>query len=125
MPALSRSCQPCIDWNRRHRISHEYTANENHYGRLVSASGLVRHDASEQSVIDATCVVVDAQRQLGIDLSRDGELYRFAVHHPDTNGMIDYFIRPLDGVRSTVGCGDCQAFAVQKTTSFRAKPLVR
>tara|TARA_B100000809_G_scaffold72875_2_gene70603 strand:+ start:1559 stop:1873 length:315 start_codon:yes stop_codon:yes gene_type:complete len=80
---------------------------------------------SEQPVIDATSVVVDTQRQLGIDLPTDVELYRFDVNHPDTNGMIDYFIRPLDGVRSTVGCGDCQAFAAQKTTSFRAKPLVR
>ena len=125
MPALSRSCRPCIDRNRRHRISHEYTANQNHYGRFVSASGLARRDASEQSVIDATRVVVDAQRQLGIDLPTDGELYRFDVNHPDTNGMIDYFIRPLDGVRSRVGYGDYQAFAAQKTMSFRAKPLVR
>jgi len=79
MPALARSCRPCIDRNRRHRISHEYTANQNHYGRFVSASGLARRDASEQAVINA-------QRQLGIDLPTDGELYRFDVDHPDTNG---------------------------------------
>ena len=77
---------------------------------------------SEQSVIDATRVVVDTQRQLGIDLPTDGELYRFDVNHPDTNGMIDYFIRPLEGVRSEVGYGDWQAFAAQKSMSFRAKP---
>jgi methionine synthase II (cobalamin-independent) len=83
---------------------------------------LVRHDASEQSVIDATHVVVDAQRQLGIDLSIDGELYRFAVHHPDTNGMIDYFIRPLDGVGSKAGCGDQQAFAAQRRCHSAPNP---
>ncbi|MDP6450962.1 MAG: hypothetical protein QF773_09105 [Lentisphaeria bacterium] len=63
---------------------------------------MARRDASEQAVINATRVVVDAQRQLFIDLPTGGELYRFDVNHPDTNGMIDYFIRPLDGVRSTV-----------------------
>ena len=44
---------------------------------------------SEQAVIDATRVVFDLQRQAGIDLPTDGELYRFDVNHPDTNGMIE------------------------------------
>ena len=29
----------------------------------------------------------------GIDLPTDGELYRFDISHPDTNGMIDYFVK--------------------------------
>ena len=49
-------------------------------------------------MLDATRVVFDIQRQAGIDLPTDGELYRFDINHPDTNGMIDYFIRPLGGV---------------------------
>ena len=48
---------------------------------------------SEQALIDATRVVFDIQRQAGIDLPTDGELYRFDVNHPDTNGMIDYFVQ--------------------------------
>ena len=35
-------------------------------------------------------VVFDLQRQAGIDLPTDGELYRFDVNHPDTNGMIEH-----------------------------------
>ena len=58
---------------------------------------------SEQGVIDATRVVFDIQRQAGIDLPTDGELYRFDVNHPDTNGMIEYFIRPMANVSSVVG----------------------
>jgi 5-methyltetrahydropteroyltriglutamate--homocysteine methyltransferase len=77
---------------------------------------------SEQSVIDATRVVVDSQRQVGIDLPTDGELYRFDVNHPDTNGMIEYFIRPLDGVRTRVGRSDWKAFQEKQTMGFRAKP---
>lgn len=54
----------------------------------------------EQALLDATRVVFDPQRQAGIDLPTDGELYRFDV--PDTNGMIDYFVRKFGGVRSNV-----------------------
>ena len=54
---------------------------------------------SEQAVSDATRVVFDTQRQAGIDLPTDGELYRFDTNHPDTNGMIEYFVRPMGGTR--------------------------
>jgi 5-methyltetrahydropteroyltriglutamate--homocysteine methyltransferase len=77
---------------------------------------------SEQAVLDATRVVVDTQRQLGIDLPTDGELYRFDVNHPDTNGMIEYFIRPMDGIRSEVGRSDSKAFSEQSGMGFRSKP---
>ena len=77
---------------------------------------------TEQSLIDATRVVVDIQRQRGIDLPTDGELYRFDVNHPETNGMIDYFIRPLSGIRSEVGRQDWNEFRQMHTMSFRAKP---
>ena len=66
---------------------------------------------SEQARVDATRVVFDTQRQAGIDLPTDGELYRFDVNHPDTNGMIEYFIRPMAGIRSQVGRSDHEAFA--------------
>ena len=78
--------------------------------------------STEQALIDATRVVVDIQRQHGIDLPTDGELYRFDVNHPDTNGMIDYFIRPLSGVRSEVGRQEWSEFRQMQTMSFRAKP---
>src|SRR5260221_456725 len=58
---------------------------------------------SEQALLDATRVVFNVQRQAGIELPTDGELYRFDVNHPDTNGMIDYFVRRLGGIRSELG----------------------
>src|SRR6266571_3812715 len=54
---------------------------------------------SEQALLDATRVVFNLQRQAGIDLPTDGELYRFDVNHPDTNGMIEYLVHKLRGVR--------------------------
>lgn len=77
---------------------------------------------SEQAVEDATRVVIDLQRQAGIDLPTDGELYRFDVNHPDTNGMIDFFVRPLAGIRSAVGWSDWEAFGRQAGMGFRRKP---
>ncbi|MDD5199683.1 MAG: cobalamin-independent methionine synthase II family protein [Terrimicrobiaceae bacterium] len=77
---------------------------------------------SEQAVIDATRVIFQIQRDAGIDLPVDGELYRFDVNHPDTNGMIDYFIRPLAGIRASVGRSDGLAFSALTTMKFRAKP---
>jgi 5-methyltetrahydropteroyltriglutamate--homocysteine methyltransferase len=77
---------------------------------------------SEQARLDATRVVFDLQRQARIDLPTDGELYRFDVNHPDTNGMIEYFVRPMAGVRSRMGRGDYETFAGQAGMRFRRKP---
>src|SRR6185369_4125797 len=65
---------------------------------------------SEQAVIDATRVVIHTQEQAGIDLVCDGELYRFDVNHPETNGMIEYFVKPMSGVRSAVRFDELVAY---------------
>src|SRR5258708_5976981 len=76
---------------------------------------------SEQARLDATRVVFDTQRQARIDLPTGGELYRFDTNHPDTNGMIEYFIRPMAGIRSQVGRSDHECFARKGTMQFRRK----
>src|SRR5258707_7584929 len=77
---------------------------------------------SEQALLDATSVVFKVQELAGIDVVADGELYRFDVNHPDTNGMIDYFVRPLGGVRWQIGLADIDAFSRLSAMQFRAKP---
>ncbi len=77
---------------------------------------------SEQALLDATRVVFDLQRQAGIDLPTDGEFHRFDINHPDTNGMIDYFVRPLGGIRSEVGRQESAAFRAKPEMRFRGKP---
>ena len=76
---------------------------------------------TEQGRLDATRVVFHTQRQAGIDLPTDGELYRFDSNHPDTNGMIEYFTRSMAGIRSRVGRSDHEAFARKNAMSFRRK----
>jgi len=77
---------------------------------------------SEQAVIDATRVVIHTQEQAGIDLVCDGELYRFDVNHPETNGMIEYFVKPMAGVRSAVTFDELTAYRAQPATKFRTRP---
>ena len=77
---------------------------------------------SEQALVDATRVVFDTQRQAGIDLPTDGELYRFDINHPDTNGMIEYFVRPMGGTRAEFGRREVEEFAAKQSMGFRAKP---
>src|SRR5450432_4000120 len=77
---------------------------------------------SEQAVIDATRVVIDTQEQAGIDLVCDGELYRFDVNHPETNGMIEYFVRPMQGVRYALSFDEVTAYRSQPGMRFRTRP---
>lgn len=77
---------------------------------------------SEEARLDATRVVFGIQRQAGIDLPTDGELYRFDLNHPDTNGMIDYFIRRMSGIRSETGRTDWEACMHIEHLRFRRKP---
>jgi 5-methyltetrahydropteroyltriglutamate--homocysteine methyltransferase len=77
---------------------------------------------SEQSLVDATRVVFDIQRQAGINLPTDGELYRFDVNHPDTNGMIEYFVWRLGGISSRVGRPETAAFRAKAEMRFRSRP---
>jgi 5-methyltetrahydropteroyltriglutamate--homocysteine methyltransferase len=77
---------------------------------------------SEQALLDATRVVFGLQRQAGIDLPTDGELYRFDVNHPDTNGMIEYFVHKFGGVRPEVGRRDTAAFRAKADMRWRNKP---
>jgi 5-methyltetrahydropteroyltriglutamate--homocysteine methyltransferase len=82
----------------------------------------LRAHPSRQGLEDATRVVLAIQSQAGIDLLTDGELSRFDVNHPETNGMIEYFIRPLSGVRSEITRDDLRCFEAERHLSFRRRP---
>jgi len=77
---------------------------------------------SEQALVDATRVVIATQEQAGIDLVCDGELYRFDLNHPETNGMIEYFVRPLAGVRGEIGFAEWLDYAKASGMRFRTRP---
>src|SRR5574339_44199 len=57
---------------------------------------------STPNLRDAILVVLKTQELAGLDVISDGELSRFNVNHPETNGMIDYFIRPMSGIHTSL-----------------------
>jgi 5-methyltetrahydropteroyltriglutamate--homocysteine methyltransferase len=71
---------------------------------------------------DALLVVLKTQELAGLDVISDGELSRFDVNHPETNGMIEYFIRPLAGIWPAVGREQLAAFRAKAGMSFRTQP---
>ena len=77
---------------------------------------------SEQAVVDATRVVLAVQEEAGIDLVCDGELYRFDPNHPETNGMIEYFVQPMAGIRTAVTFDESVAYRAQMGMRFRTRP---
>jgi 5-methyltetrahydropteroyltriglutamate--homocysteine methyltransferase len=77
---------------------------------------------TEQALMDATRVVISTQEQAGVDVVCDGELYRFDVNHPETNGMIEYFVRPMDGITQRFSFDDLIAYRSSTGMKFRTRP---
>jgi len=77
---------------------------------------------STPNLRDAILTVLKTQELAGIDVVADGELSRFNISHPETNGMIDYFIGPMSGIDTTLTREELETFLAQDSTSFRAQP---
>jgi len=71
---------------------------------------------------DAVATVLHTQELVGLDVLVDGELSRFDPGHPETNGMIEYFIRPLGGVRPTLTRDELATFRATPGMQFRSQP---
>jgi 5-methyltetrahydropteroyltriglutamate--homocysteine methyltransferase len=71
---------------------------------------------------DAVMTVLKAQELAGLDVISDGELTRFDPSHPETNGMIDYFIRPMQGVRTEFTYEEMRAFRAEDRMRYRKRP---
>ena len=77
---------------------------------------------SQQELIEATKDVVTSMESAGLDLVCDGELYRFDTTHPETNGMIEYFLSPMGGIRADLKPEELAAYQEKKGMVFRSKP---
>src|SRR5437773_11150397 len=65
---------------------------------------------STPTLRDALLVVLKTQELAGLDVISDGELSRFNVNHPQTNGMIEYFLSPIAGNLTTLSRDELAAF---------------
>ncbi len=78
--------------------------------------------STRESLRDAIMAVIKTQELAGIDVVADGELYRWDVNHAETNGMIDYFVKPMAGVQSELSLEQLEAWQSKPGNRFRAKP---
>jgi 5-methyltetrahydropteroyltriglutamate--homocysteine methyltransferase len=90
-------------------------------GSYPTPSWLAAHP-STPALRDAILVAVRTQELAGIDVVSDGELSRFDVNHPETNGMIEYFVRPLEGITTVFGRAEIEAFRALPGMAFRTQP---
>jgi 5-methyltetrahydropteroyltriglutamate--homocysteine methyltransferase len=77
---------------------------------------------SRPNLRDAILVVIKTQELAGIDVVSDGELSRFDPNHPETNGMIEYFVAPLENVFTNLSRQELADFRAKSGMGFRAQP---
>ena len=68
---------------------------------------------------DAVMAVLKTQELAGIDLVTDGELMRFDASHPETNGMVDYFISQLEGIRHVVSPAELEGYHADRAAGYQ------
>lgn len=85
----------------------------------------LRAYGTSENLRDAMLVVLKTQELAGIDVVADGELYRWDVNHPETNGMIDYFVRPLDGIQLDFSRAQLDAWRANQGMAYRTQPAAR
>ncbi len=78
--------------------------------------------SNTESLRDAILTVIKTQELAGIDLVADGELYRWNVNHAATNGMIEYFVKPMENVTSALTSEQLSAWRARPGNQFRARP---
>ena len=79
-------------------------------------------DNSRVTLRDAIMVILKTQELAGIDVIADGELNRFNPSHPETNGMIDYFVSRMDGIGTRFSVSDLDKFRGDSGLAYRAEP---
>lgn len=79
-------------------------------------------NTSRGALRDAVMVALKTQELAGIDVVADGELNRFNPSHPETNGMIDYFVSRMDGIRSRFSITDIRKFREDAGMAYRSEP---
>lgn len=77
---------------------------------------------STPNLRDAAMVILKTQELAGLDVLVDGELSRFDISHPETNGMIEYFISPMSGITTSISREELAAFRANAGMSFRTQP---
>ena len=82
----------------------------------------LRVTSNRESLRDALLAILKIQELAGIDVVSDGELCRWDINHAESNGMIEYFVQPLDGIRAALQASELADWRRETATPFRAAP---
>lgn len=63
--------------------------------------------------------VLKTQELAGLDLITDGELVRFDPSNPEANGMVDYFLSRMSGIRQNFSPTDFEQFRADRASGYR------
>lgn len=78
--------------------------------------------STRESLQDALLAIIKTQELAGIDVVADGELNRWDVNHAETNGMIDFFVKPMHGVQQRLTSHQLDTWRAIAGNQFRAMP---
>ena len=67
---------------------------------------------------DALMTVIKSQEIAGLDVVTDGELMRFDASNPEANGMVDYFVSRLSGIRNEISVSDMDGFRAGRASGY-------
>ena len=82
----------------------------------------LRRCSNEEALDDALAVVMDAQRRAGVELISDGELGRWDLQRRAPGGMVERFVRPLEGVRTELTRRQLAAWRASGELAYRSAP---
>ena len=77
---------------------------------------------NEETLIDALSVVMRAQDSAGIDVISDGELGRWDLSRNAPGGMVERFIRPMEGVSAGLTRTQYDDFNSRSEVAYRKRP---
>ena len=78
--------------------------------------------STRESLQDAMLTVIKTQELAGIDVIANGELNRWDINHAETNGMIDFFVKPMHGVQQRLTSHQLATWRDIAGNQFRAMP---
>jgi 5-methyltetrahydropteroyltriglutamate--homocysteine methyltransferase len=107
--------------NRQSSIVNRQSVKTTVVGSYPVPSWLVGN-TSRVVLRDAIMTVLKTQELAGLDVISDGELQRFDPGHPETNGMIDYFVSQMEGIQTRFSKADLDRFRSDQALQYRAAP---